>query len=138
MSEGPDLGRLEKVNPRDVWADEARDFTPWLASEENLNLLGAAVGVELEFEETEKAVGPFWADILSKDTATGDWVLIENQLAKTDHDHVGKLITYGAGLDAATVIWVATRFREEHRAGLDWLNEHTHDGIAFFGLEIEV
>lgn len=79
------LGKLVKVDLRDIWRTEASDFTPWLALEENIALLGDAIGIELEVEATEKDVGPFRADILCKDTIDGHWVLIENQLEKTNH-----------------------------------------------------
>lgn len=132
------LGRLQKVNLREVWLSEAGNFTPWLAQEENLSLLGEAIGIELELESQETGVGPFRADILCKDTATDNWVLIENQLERTDHTHLGQLITYAAGLNAVTVVWIAERFTEEHRAALDWLNERTDEHINVFGLEIEL
>lgn len=132
------LARLTQIELRNIWTTEASDFTPWLAEEDNLSLLGDAVGIELELEATEKDVGPFKADILCKDTATGHWVLIENQLARTDHTHLGQLMTYAAGLKAVTIVWIADRFTEEHRAALDWLNEITDDRFNFFGLEIEL
>jgi aromatic ring-cleaving dioxygenase len=132
------LGRLEKVDLRDVWSKEAGDFTPWLGLEENLALLGETIGLELELEAQEKNVGPFRADLLCKDTATDSWVLIENQLERTDHSHLGQLLTYAAGLNAVTIVWVASRFAEDHRAALDWLNEVTGSNINFFGLEIEL
>lgn len=132
------LGLLQKVNLREVWTSESSDFTPWLAQMENLKLLGETIGIELECEAQEKEVGPFRAVILCKDTATGNWVLIENQLERTDHSHLGQLLTYAAGLDAVTVVWITERFTEEHRAALDWLNEKTEEGINFFGLEIEL
>ncbi|WP_411680041.1 DUF4268 domain-containing protein [Clostridium thailandense] len=132
------LGKLEKINLREVWKTEAEYFTPWLAQDENIQLLGDAIGIELEVEGTEKNVGPFRADILCKDTATGAWVLIENQLEKTDHSHLGQILTYAAGLSAVTIIWIAEKFTEEHRAALDWLNEITNDTFNFFGLEIEL
>lgn len=132
------LGRLEPVSAREVWADEARDFTPWLAREDNINLLGETIGIELEVEATEKSVGPFKADILCKDTTDGHYVLIENQLEKTNHTHMGQLVTYASGLHAATIVWIANPFRDEHRAALDWLNEITGDDFRFFGLEVEV
>ena len=134
----PKLGRLERIDLRNVWETEAGDFTPWLASEDNLALLGDAIGIELEHEATEKNVGPFRADILCRDTATGQWVLIENQLGRTDHTHLGQLLTYAAGLNAVTIVWIAYPFTEEHRAALDWLNEITDDTFNFFGLEVEV
>ena len=132
------LGKLQQVELRNIWTSEADDFTPWLAQEENLILLGDAIGIELELEAQEKNVGPFRADILCKDTATDNWVLIENQLEKTDHVHLGQLLTYASGLKAVTIVWIAKRFTEEHRAALDWLNEITDDRFNFFGLEVEL
>lgn len=132
------LGKLQKVEVRDIWLSEATDFTPWLAREENLETLGDAIGIELEHEATEKSVGPFRADILCKDTSNGNWVLVENQLSKTDHTHLGQLLTYASGLNAVTIVWVAQAFTEEHRAALDWLNEITDKSFNFFGLEIEL
>jgi len=132
------LGRLERVDLRTAWVSESGDFTPWLAKEENLRLLGEAIGIELELESQEKEVGPFRADILCKDTATDNWVLIENQLERTDHCHLGQLLTYAAGLNAVTIVWIAKRFTDEHRAALDWLNERTDISINLFGLEVEL
>jgi hypothetical protein len=137
MQNGP-LGILERIELRDIWLSEAVDFTPWLAGAENLAQLGQTIGMELELEAQEKNVGPFRADILCKDTATGNWVLIENQLERTDHVHLGQLLTYAAGLKAVTIVWVAAQFTEEHRATLDWLNNITDDGFQFFGLEVEL
>lgn len=132
------LGRLERVELRAAWASESGDFTPWLAQPENIRLLGEAIGIELEVEAEEKYVGPFRADILCKDLANGNWVLIENQLERTDHSHLGQLITYAAGLHAVTIVWIAARFTEEHRAAMDWLNEVTGEDILFFALEVEL
>lgn len=132
------LGKLEKVNLRRIWETEAGEFTPWLAREENIRLLGDTIGLELEVEAQEKEVGPFRADILCKDTGTNHWVLIENQLERTNHEHLGQLLTYAAGLNAVTIIWISERFTEEHRATLDWLNEITESQFNFFGLEIEL
>ncbi|MGH2497251.1 MAG: DUF4268 domain-containing protein [Ktedonobacteraceae bacterium] len=132
------LGRLERVELRNAWNSEARDFTPWLAKAENLELLGEAIGLELELEAQEKFVGPFRADILCRDVSSNSWVLIENQLEQTDHRHLGQLLTYAAGLDIVTIIWIAEKFTEEHRAALDWLNAVTSEKINLFGLEIEL
>ena len=116
----PVLGKLERVGLKSAWPTEDGDFTPWLAREGNLALLGDAVGIDdLELEATEKNVGPFRADILCKDIRTGNWVLIENQLERTDHKHLGQLLTYAAGLQAVTVVWIAAPFTEEHRATLN-------------------
>lgn len=132
------FGRLERVELRHAWKTEAGDFTPWLAKEENLVLLGEAVGIDLEVEAQEKNVGPFRADLLCKDTASGNWVLVENQLERTDHAHLGQLLTYAAGLKAVTIVWIADRFTDEHRAALDWLNDITDQTFNFFGLQVEL
>ena len=132
------LARLEPVDLRECWKNEATDFTRWLASEENTQLLGDTIGLELELESREKPVGPFQADLLYKSTADDSWVLVENQLERTDHSHLGQLLTYAAGLQAVTIVWIARRVREQHRATLDWLNEVTDRRINFFGLEIEL
>ena len=132
------LGRLQKKDPRELWESEAQDFTPWLAQEENLALLSEALNLGLELEKIEQNVGSFRADILCKDTYSNSFVLIENQLEKTDHGHLGQLLTYASGLETVTIIWISKEFREEHRAALDWLNEKTNQDINFFGLEIEL
>lgn len=131
------FGKLEKVDLRELWSGEASDFTPWLSQEENIADLGDAIGMELEVQEQEQRVGVFRADILCKDILNDHFVLIENQLERTDHTHLGQLMTYAAGLDAVTIIWIARNFAEEHRAALDWLNAITDDSINFFGIEIE-
>lgn len=87
---------------------------------------------------TEEAVGSFSADIVAEDAGNDHKIIIENQLAKTDHQHLGQILTYAAGLDALTVVWVAKQFTDEHRAALEWLNGITHANVRFFGLEIEV
>ena len=134
----PELGRLERVDLRRVWESEAQDFTPWLAKEENLSVLANTLRMELELESQETNVGPFRADILCRNADGGSWVLIENQLERTDHRHLGQLLTYAAGLHAVTVCWIAESFTDEHRATLDWLNEITDDRFQFFGLEVEL
>lgn len=133
-----DLGRLERVDLREIWETEGQHFTPWLAQEENLQVLGDAIQLDLELEAQEKDVGPFRADILCKDTDTDNWVLIENQLERTDHVHLGQLLTYASGLNAVTIVWIAANFTDEHRAALDWLNEITDESFKFFGLEVEL
>jgi hypothetical protein len=132
------LGRLERVELRDIWLSEASDFTPWLGRKENLDILGETLGIDLELEAQERPVGPFRADILCKDIGTDRWVLIENQLERTDHNHLGQLLTYASGLEAVTIVWIAARFTEEHRSTLDWLNRITDESFRFFGLEVEL
>jgi hypothetical protein len=132
------LGRLESIPLREAWENEASQFTPWLAHPDNIALLAEALDMELEVTAQEQSVGAFSADILCKDAATGQTVLIENQLERTDHTHLGQIITYAAGLGANTVIWISAKFREEHRAAIDWLNENTADALQFFGVEVEL
>ncbi|MEX0749993.1 MAG: DUF4268 domain-containing protein [Dehalococcoidia bacterium] len=134
----PALARLERVDLRTYWSSEPYEFTPWLARPENLAVLGETIGISLEANAEEKFVGPYRADILCQDTLTGHFVVIENQLERTDHIHLGQLLTYAAGLECVTMIWVAARFTDEHRAALDWLNRTSSGGINFFGLEIEL
>lgn len=133
-----ELGRLSRVELREIWKSEAMDFTPWLARPDNLEILSETLGIDLELEAQEKSVGPFRADILCKDIGTDSWVLIENQLERTDHVHLGQLLTYASGLEAVTIVWVAARFTEEHRSTLDWLNKITDESFRFFGLEVEL
>lgn len=138
------LSRLEKVDLKTVWPHETQNFTPWLAQKGNLDELGNTISMELELQSQETPIGAYKADILCKDSTTQGWVVIENQLHKTDHGHLGQILTYAAGLDHAegldttTVIWIASEFTQDHRAALDWLNEITDERIRFFGLEIEL
>lgn len=133
------LSKISKVDLRDCWRNEAADFTPWLASEENIALLADALGMnELEVKAQEEHVGPFRADILCVDPGTDKLVLIENQLEKTDHNHLGQILTYAAGLNAVTIVWIAEHFTEEHRAAIDWLNLITDKEFNFFGVEIKL
>lgn len=132
------ISRLQRVPIRNVWQTEPQGFTPWLASPENLAFLGEAIGLSLELQSMEESVGDFRADIICQSSLDGHLVLIENQFAQTDHTHLGQILTYTAGLKAATIIWIAERIRDEHRAAIDWLNENTPEGINFFALEIEL
>jgi len=136
MVEG--FGKLKMIDVRDKWPNEATDFTPWLAKDENLSELGSALGIDLEFEDTEVPIGPYSADILAKDAGTGRYVIIENQLGKTDHDHLGKSLTYASILDATVVVWIAGDFTEEHKKTLDWLNGVTSEEVTFFGVRLEL
>ncbi|HEX4182144.1 MAG TPA: DUF4268 domain-containing protein [Caulobacteraceae bacterium] len=133
------LGRLTQVDIRAIWQSEPGEFTPWLAQVENIAALSETLRLgELQVEATERNVGRFSADIVARDDA-GGLVLIENQLESTDHRHLGQVLTYLAGLDEeATIVWIATRFLEEHRAAVDWLNENTNDRFEFFGIELGV
>jgi hypothetical protein len=132
------LGRLEPVNLREYWQDEARDFTNWLAEELNLALLSDTLGMDLELEGIEVSVGPYKADIVARDLSSDSRVVIENQLEKTNHDHLGKMLTYASGLDATMMIWIAKEFSEEHRRAFDFINEQASPNLQCFGLEIEL
>lgn len=130
------LGTLVTGNLHDAWPNEAHHFTPWLA--EHLDEIGELIGIPLEVEDTEVSVGSFRADILARNTLDDSVVLIENQLERTDHGHLGQILSYLTGLNAQTVVWVAAHFREEHLSALRWLNEHTSDPYAFFAVRVKV
>lgn len=133
------LAKLKEIKDlRKVWPHEALDFTPWLAEEENLSILADAVGLEITVNETESSVGDFNVDIFATETGTDRKIIIENQLEDTNHDHLGKLITYASGKSADIIIWVVKKAREEHRSAIEWLNNHTDENIAFFLLEIKL
>lgn len=133
------LGKMTRITDlRSVWPHEANDFTKWLAQEENLALLSDTINVELELEERESSVGSFNVDLFAKEVGTDRRVIIENQLEDTNHDHLGKLITYASGKGAEVIVWVVKRARDEHRQAIEWLNQHTDANIGFFLLEIEL
>lgn len=133
------LGKLEKVKDlRSVWPHEANDFTKWLAKEENLATLGDEIGIDIELRSTEAKTGSFSTDILAVEANTKNKIIIENQLEQTNHDHLGKIITYASGHDAKTIIWIVKSAREEHRQAIDWLNEHTDEDINIFLCRIEL
>ena len=133
------LGKLEKIEDlRSIWKHEAKDFTPWLAEEENLSMLSEAIGIDIVLEEQESNVGEFSVDIFATEESTGRKIIIENQLEDTNHDHLGKIITYASGKDAEVIIWIVKRARDEHKQAIEWLNNHTDDKCAFFLIEIEL
>jgi hypothetical protein len=133
-----ELSQLQKGHLRDVWSHEAIDFTNWLAEIESLELLSDEIDIDLTLIETEASVGKFNVDILAEETTTGKKVVIENQLETTDHDHLGKIITYASGLDAEIIIWIVKNVRDEHKQAIDWLNEHTDSNINIFAIQMEV
>ncbi|MCX6745324.1 MAG: DUF4268 domain-containing protein [Candidatus Parcubacteria bacterium] len=132
------LSKLNKVDLRDVWGHEAIDFTNWLAEQQNLDLLSEAIGIEVKLIQTEANVGRFNVDILAEEQGTGRKIIIENQLEDTNHDHLGKIITYASGYDAEVIVWIVRDYKEEHQKAVDWLNEHTDENISFFLIKVEL
>ena len=124
----------EVVPAKQIWIHEAHEFTPWLAK--NLPLLGETLGMEIKLVQQEAACGRYNVDILADDARTGAAIVIENQLEWTNHSHLGQILTYAGWQDARTLIWVAPRFHEEHRAALDWINRWTSKDIEVFGVEL--
>lgn len=134
-----ELGKMKKIDDlRQVWGHEAYDFTPWLASPDNMKLLSDTIGLDVEVEETESSVDTFSADIVGVDNNTGRKVIIENQLEESDHTHLGQIITYAAGKNATTIIWIVKHAKDAHRAAIEWLNNHSDEDIHFFLIEIEL
>ena len=131
------MGEIQKLPVKNYWKHEEHEFTPWLAKDENISRLADAIALELEVEGVEVPVGPFSADVLAKD-ASGNYVVIENQFGKTNHDHLGKLLTYAANLGATAVVWLAEQFTDEHRKTIEWLNEHVSDELSLYAVEIEL
>ena len=130
------IGKLKEVNVRDLWKHEQYDFSSWLAKEENLEYLNEILGLTLTDVDKEAFVGPFRCDLVAKDETTDTTVIIENQLETTNHDHLGKIITYASGLDAKFIVWIVKEAKEEHRAAIEWLNNNTNKNINFFLIEI--
>ena len=131
-----EVGRLKKVELRDVWKHEAHDFTPWLM--DNSEVLGDALGLEIEFTTSEQQVGPYKVDIIGKDLTHDSVLIVENQLGKTDHGHLGQLITYAANTDAVTVVWIAKEFSDEHRQAIDYMNTLAGDSrvARFYAVQV--
>lgn len=130
------LGKLKEIDIRTVWTHEQYDFSKWLATAENIKELGDTLNLSLTDVETEKFVGSYRCDIICKDELTGKSVLIENQLEQTNHDHLGKIITYASGLDASVIVWIVANARQEHASAIEWLNKNTTDDVAFFLIEV--
>lgn len=137
MSSNIPLGRLKEVDIRELWAHEQYNFSNWLAKEENIDLLNDTVGLTLTDIDKEVYVGSYRCDLVAVDETTGVKIIIENQLDTTDHDHLGKVITYASGLDANVIIWIVKEAREEHKSAIEWLNNNMAKEISFFLLEIK-
>ncbi|WP_278849332.1 DUF4268 domain-containing protein [Thomasclavelia spiroformis] len=130
------IGSLIEIDIRELWIHEQYDFSNWLSKEDNIKLLGDEVGFTLTNVNKEVYIGSYRCDLVATDETSGDKIIIENQLEATNHDHLGKIITYAAGLDAKSIIWIVQQAREEHRAAIEWLNNNTSKEIGFFLLEI--
>jgi len=130
------IGRLKEVELRNLWTHEENDFSSWLVKEENIEYLNEILGLTLVDVIRERRVGSFECDIFAKDESTDTNVIIENQLETSDHDYLGKIITYASGLDANVVVWIVKRAREEHRSAIEWLNNNTTNNLNFFLIEI--
>lgn len=133
------LGKIEKIDDlRTIWPHEARDFSRWLAEDENLALLSETIGIDIVLEERESSVGGFSVDLYATEEGTNRKIIIENQLEDTNHDHLGKIITYASGKGAEVVVWIVKRARDEHKQAIEWLNQHTDENVGFFLIEIEL
>ena len=130
------IGKLTEVDVRELWKHEQYDFSEWLAKEDNIEYLNEILGLTLIDVDKEVFVGPYRCDIVAKDETSGITVVIENQLEGTNHDHLGKIVTYASGLNAKTMVWIVKDAKEEHRAAIEWLNNNTNSDINFFLIEI--
>ena len=130
------IGRLTEVDVRNLWQHEQYDFSNWLAKEDNLEYLNEILGLTLVNVDKEVYVGPYRCDLVAKDETSGITVIVENQLEGTNHDHLGKIITYASGLGAKVIVWIVKEAKEEHRAAIEWLNNNTTNDINFFLIEI--
>lgn len=130
------LGKLKEVPVRQLWKHEQYDFSKWIAHGENIELLNEILGLTLVDVDKEVYVGAYRCDIVAQDETTGVKVIIENQLEPSNHDHLGKIITYASGLDASVIVWIVTEAREEHRSAIEWLNNNTSQNVNFFLIEL--
>ena len=130
------IGKLKEVDIRELWKHEQYDFSEWLSKKENIENLNEILGLTLVDISKETYVGTYRCDLFAKDETTGIKVIIENQLEISNHDHLGKIITYASGLDAKVVVWIVKEAREEHRSAIEWLNNNTNSNVNFFLIEI--
>lgn len=136
MADSIKLGKLVSVDVRDLWKHEQYDFSEWLAKSENIEYLNSVLGLSLVDIDREVYVGAYRCDLVAKDETSGIKVIIENQLEATNHDHLGKIITYASGLNASIVVWIVKEAREEHRSAIEWLNNNTTKAVSFFLIEL--
>lgn len=132
------FGKIKEVDLRKGWPKEDKDFTNWLAKQENIAELSSEIGIAISVIDTEANVGSFKVDILAEEENTEKKIVIENQLEPTNHTHLGQIVTYASGLDANIVIWIVKEAREEHKQAIDWLNENTTQDLNFFLIKMEL
>ena len=132
-----EIGKLKEVDIRNLWKHEQYDFSEWLSQEENINILNEILGLTLVDVSKEAYVGSYRCDLFAVDESTGTKVIIENQLEPSNHDHLGKIITYASGLDAEVIVWIVKTAKEEHRSAIEWLNNNTNSRINFFLIELK-
>lgn len=130
------IGKLNEVDIRNLWKHEQYDFSEWLSQSENIKLLDDVLGLTLTDITKEAYVGSYRCDIFAKDESSGIKVIIENQLEASNHDHLGKIITYASGLDAEVIVWIVKQAKEEHRSAIEWLNNNTNSNVNFFLIEL--
>ncbi len=130
------IGKLVEVDVRELWKHEQYDFSKWLTKDDNISYLNDILGLTLVDVNKEAYVGAYRCDIVAKDETSETVIIIENQLDTSNHDHLGKIITYASGLDAKVIVWIVKQAREEHRSAIEWLNNNTRSGIDFFLIEL--
>jgi len=135
-----ELGRITEIKLRDIWKHEAQDFTKWLIEPENMKILSDVIGIDIEDGDSEVKLSnsKYRVDILARNPISDSMIIIENQLEESDHGHLGKILTYGAGYDAEVVIWICKEIRDEHRAAIEWINTHSDKNINIFVIELKV
>lgn len=131
-----EIGKLKEVELRNLWKHEQYDFSEWLAEKQNIELLNDVLGLTLTDVSKEVYVGSYRCDLAAVDEATGIKVIIENQLESSNHEHLGKIITYASGLDAQVVVWIVKHAKEEHISAIEWLNNNTNNTVNFFLIEL--
>lgn len=131
-----EIGKLKEVELRNLWKHEQYDFSEWLSQNENIELLNDILGLTLTDISKEVYVGSYRCDLVAVDESSGIKVIIENQLESSNHEHLGKIITYASGLDAQVVVWIVKNAKEEHRSAIEWLNNNTNSDINFFLIEL--
>lgn len=131
-----EIGKLKEVEIRNLWQHEQYDFSDWLSKEGNIEMLNEILGLTLNNVSKEVYVGSYRCDLVATDESTGIKVVIENQLEISNHDHLGKIITYASGLNANAIVWIVKQAKEEHKCAIEWLNNNTSSEINFFLIEL--